>query len=756
MKSKGLGLPLTKSIRGRVILKVSGLIALAMLFITLMVALLVYQQMGEQMQTLLQSQTYATQQRLEQRLRYLAENTVLLTKNEFMINALIDAGGRETYLPPLVENFMEGKDVVSLSVVDFDGRPIFKTQKEIPQYNSSAELRAALAQGQVTSYIQPTDHQMVLVAPIEYYATTQGAVVVVFDLPAIVNRNLPEEKHAYIRLVKTGETVYTHGFDPSEHYRVLTLEPSTQTHQLLELGLALELGLPENIYSAPVKAAVVKLLLIAAIFIAAGLLLSIMMANSITRPILELYRRVTASTPKNYVPCSPIGTDDELEALARAFDERSLMLQYQAEHDALTDLPNRVLFLDRVKQSIRFAEREGSKLAVLFLDLDRFKEVNDSLGHDIGDVLLRDVSIMLHESLRSSDTIARMGGDEFAILIDRIEDEDIVVDIIQKIMQRFREVMPVEKFQLYVTCSIGATLYPDNGETPELLLKNADAAMYRAKAEGRNTYQFYTQDMTEKAYERVMMETELRRAIAQEEFEVHYQPQTDMRTGGIIGMEALIRWRHPESGLIPPFKFIPLAEETGLIIEIDRWVMRTAMAEYVSWKRAGLEPGKLSLNLSLLQFQGDDFIDAVADAIDATNFSPTELAFEVTETQIMKNPDRTIRMLDRLKAFGIGIAVDDFGTGQSSLSYLKRLPVDKVKIDQSFVRDIPDNEDDVKLTKAIIAMAKSLKLDVIAEGVETRAHAEFLTTHGCFEAQGYYYFKPQPARDIISLLTSQQ
>ncbi|MBN2894314.1 MAG: EAL domain-containing protein [Campylobacterales bacterium] len=742
-----------RSIRKRVIYRVTALIAVAILFITLTVLMIVYRQMSEQMQILLQQRTESVAQRLEQRLEYLVENAVLLTDNELMINALIDAEGRARYLPLLVENFMSGKDVVSLSVVDFDGVPIFKTQEDIPRYNTSAQLRTALAMGKMAMYVHESIDQIVLVAPIEYYMTTQGAIVVVFDLGALVRAHVPMEEGSYLKLIKQGRQLYSSLELSSHDYLQFYVEPA-QARFLTQLGIGIEMGTDASLLMAPIEETLLRLLLIGLLFIVAGVVVATVLANSITFPIIELYRRVHASDLSKNLLCSPIGTDDELEALAKAFDAKTLLLQYQAEHDALTDLPNRVLFLDRLEQSVRFALREQSAFAILFVDLDHFKEVNDSMGHSVGDLLLKEVALQFQSIVRRSDTIARMGGDEFTLLIDRIASEHTVMDVIEKIMRLFVDPYEIAAHRLYITCSIGVALFPQNGQTPQLLLQNADAAMYRAKAEGRNTYAFYSEEMTEMAIRRLHLQTQLRRALERAEFEVYYQPQVDMRSGTIIGMEALLRWSSEELGSVSPALFIPLAEETGLIVDIDRWVMREAMLQWVRWINAGLKPGVLSLNLSLIQFKRDDFVLYVARMLEECHFEAAWLQLEVTETQIMNNPERTIESLHALKALHIALAIDDFGTGHSSLSYLKRLPVDKIKIDQSFVRDLPDDHDDMVLTRAIIAMAKSLGLEVLAEGVETRAQQEFLNAHHCYEAQGYLFYRPMRVAQITPLLTS--
>jgi len=423
-------------------------------------------------------------------------------------------------------------------------------------------------------------------------------------------------------------------------------------------------------------------------------------------------------------------------------------LQHQAEHDMLTGLPNRVLFSDRLHQAIKVAKRHQGKVALIFLDLDHFKAINDAMGHSIGDTLLCEVSQHLCRTIRESDTIARLGGDEFAVLIDHSRDTEALIDIVQKLMRSVQQPLEIKGHHFKPTASIGIALYPDDGVDAESLLKNADAAMYRAKSEGRNNYQFYTRDMTERAFERVVMEAQLRHALATEEFEVYYQCQFDARAEALIGMEALIRWNHPIHGIISPSRFIPLAEETGLIVEIDRWVMVTAMHQWACWYYEGAEVGTLSINLSQQRLSDESLMDDLKNALLESGCKPEWIMLEVTESQIMKHPEEAIATLRKISDLGIGVAIDDFGTGYSSLSYLKQLPINKLKIDQSFIRDLPDEESDAQITLAIIMMAKSLHLSVIAEGVETRKQRDFLLQNGCYEIQGYFYHKPEDAQAI--------
>jgi len=449
-----------------------------------------------------------------------------------------------------------------------------------------------------------------------------------------------------------------------------------------------------------------------------------------------------------------------LEIKKREFIQKELQVQkeslhYHAHHDALTDLPNRFLFDDRLNQTIKQALRDDNKIAVLFIDLDHFKGVNDSMGHKVGDELLKEVAKRLKNEIRQTDTLARLGGDEFSIILNQVNNNDSVVEVTQNLLKIMNKPIELRDRSFYVTLSIGVAIYPEDGDTPEELLKNADAAMYHAKDDGRNTYQFYTQAMTEKAFERIAMETSFRNALSNEEFMVHYQPQINAETDAIIGMEALVRWMHPSMGLISPAKFLSFANDTGLIVPLDQWVMKTAMQQHANWYRSGLQPGVLALNVTLRQLQQEDFVDSIKQLLEETGCEAEWLEFEVTEGQLMKDSSAAIQILNRIKELGISLAIDDFGTGYSSLSQLKRLPLNKLKIDQSFIRGLPLDEEDVVISKTIIALAKNMGLSVIAEGVETEQQKEFLLQNGCHYIQGFYYSKPILASDLEEQLKAQ-
>ncbi len=428
-------------------------------------------------------------------------------------------------------------------------------------------------------------------------------------------------------------------------------------------------------------------------------------------------------------------------------------LEHLAHHDALTGLPNRLLFSERLNQAIAQASRHGRQLAVVFMDLDNFKNVNDSLGHDAGDQLLRHIAQLLSDAVRTEDTVARLGGDEFTLLLENISDPNQVAAVVEKLMQAFTAPISIVNQDVSGTASMGIAMYPRDGVHEAELLRNADAAMYRAKAQGRNTYEFYTRELTRHAFERIVFENSLRHALRNNELTLAYQAQVDIRSGAIIGAEALLRWNHPELGVVSPGRFIPIAEESGLIIPIGKWVLNSACAQARSWLDAGLNPGPVAVNIAGPQIQRRELVATVREALTSSGLPAAMLELEVTESFIMREAEQAISQLQQLRDMGVRIAIDDFGTGYSSLGYLKRLPVEKLKIDQSFIHDLPDDAEDAAITKAIIALANSLGLTVIAEGVETAAQAHFLATAGCGQAQGFYYNRPMDADSFRQYLT---
>ncbi|MBI1921540.1 MAG: EAL domain-containing protein [Geobacter sp.] len=429
-------------------------------------------------------------------------------------------------------------------------------------------------------------------------------------------------------------------------------------------------------------------------------------------------------------------------------------LMYQASHDSLTDLPNRNILLDRLSQALSLGKRFNKPIGVLLLDLDNFKIINDTMGHAAGDRLLVNVAERLRGAMRRYDTVARLGGDEFAIILTEFGESKEVVPVTEKLLQLFSDPFETEGREIFITVSIGITLFPSDGDSAEVLLKNADAAVYNAKEQGKNSYRFFSAELNQKAFERLEMEGKLRHALERHEFELHYQPRVELATGRIVGAEALIRWNDPENGMIGPYKFIPLLEETGLIIPVGDWVMRTAGAQLKRWLEAGFPPLQISVNLSARQFHQLDLVGDVRRMLEETGLDPRYLGLEITESILMHDVEDVVAKLAALKDMGMSLSIDDFGTGYSSLSYLKRFPLDELKIDQSFVRDLTTDPDDAAIVTTIIAMAHSLKLKVVAEGVETLGQLAFLIEHQCEEMQGYYFSKPLPVGQFEELLKS--
>ena len=430
-------------------------------------------------------------------------------------------------------------------------------------------------------------------------------------------------------------------------------------------------------------------------------------------------------------------------------EERIRLLAY---HDVLTGLPNRLLLLDRLEHAMANAQRGHHHLAVMFIDLDRFKNVNDSLGHAAGDELLREVAGRLRACVRDVDTVARLGGDEFVVVLENLETEVDAVSVANKIQLAFGRSIGVHGQTLHVSTSIGIALYPEDGQDAATLMRNADTAMYQAKAAGCNNYQFFAPFMNEQAREKLDLENTLQDALAREEFQLYYQPIYDLNGGGMVGAEALIRWESPERGLISPDRFIPIAEETGVIVPIGDWVLRQACRDLKSWRQGALTTPRVSLNISPRQFRQPSLVSRIRATLEATGVGAEQIELELTESALMEQPDLAARQLNELKALGMSIVIDDFGTGYSSLAYLKRFPIDKLKIDRSFVRDLLSDKSDREITLAVIALSHNLGLRVVAEGVENQQQLDFLHRHRCDFVQGYHFSRPLRREAFMELL----
>jgi len=474
-----------------------------------------------------------------------------------------------------------------------------------------------------------------------------------------------------------------------------------------------------------------------------------------------VHSRIDDDNKLRYVSVSGLPIFDEkgnfkgYRGVARNITERLAAeerIRHLAQHDELTGLPNRAAFNRNVNHAINRALRYGRTLAILFIDLDRFKLINDTLGHEAGDRALEEIAERLQGCMRGSDTIARFGGDEFVILIEEFTAPSDIAGVVNKLLGAVKKPLKHKGQEFSLSASVGISSFPDDGKDTQTLLKNADIAMYRAKDKGRNTFQFYSPEMNVHSVERLAMESSLRMALGRGEFLLHYQPKVEINTGRMVGMEALIRWQHPELGLVFPEQFIPLAEETGLIVPIGEWVLRTACSQNRAWQQQGMCPLRIAVNLSARQFMHERLLEDVAEVLKQTGLDAEFLELELTESTVMQNPERTIKILNAFRAMGIHLAIDDFGTGYSSLAYIKQFPIDSLKVDQSFIEDIPSDENDVAITKAIIALAQSLKLKVVAEGVENAEQLSFLRDHICDQMQGYYCSKPLPEHEFVKFL----
>ena len=428
--------------------------------------------------------------------------------------------------------------------------------------------------------------------------------------------------------------------------------------------------------------------------------------------------------------------------------------QFLATHDDLTGLPNRLVFGQAVSDAVKVARRYGQEFAVMFIDLDRFKIINDTLGHAAGDFLLTEIANRLKQCVRESDAVARVGGDEFVILLREVSDADQVATVARKILSIVVKPLKIHGQECRVTASIGISRFPSDAQDEESLVKNADAAMYAAKEDGRNAFRFHSREIKNQSIERLMLETSLRRALERNELLLYYQPKRDLSRGGISGVEALLRWNHPDLGLLQPSRFIPLAEETGLIVPIGKWVLETACAQSMAWQRQGLPAIRMAVNLSPRQFADPNLLADVRAALEKSGMPAQLLELEITESMVMQNVERAVRVLEAIKSLGITLAIDDFGTGYSSMSLVKKFPIDALKIDRSFVRDITNDNENKAIADAIITLGRALNLTVVAEGVETAEQEAFLLAHNCDEIQGYLISKPVPADEFAAFLAN--
>lgn len=522
-------------------------------------------------------------------------------------------------------------------------------------------------------------------------------------------------------------------------------------------------GIPRKALFSAISGYVLRNLAIGLAMVLTVAVLAYLFSRRIVRPI-----RAISDTAKSIAqgkldtrvavdgPIEIADVADQFNAMLDIREEAVERISYLAQYDVLTNLPNRNLFRDRLEQAMMRAQRNETLVALMFIDLDRFKEINDTLGHPVGDQVLQKVAERLKHFLRDVDTIARLGGDEFTIVLEGVHDVPQIATAAQKVRDALVQPLLVDDREIFVSASIGISIYPFDVEEIDALLKNADIAMYQAKQDGGDAYHFFEAEMNAHTFEHLELEGRLRRALARNQFTLHYQPQVSIANGRIIGAEALLRWHDEELGMIAPARFIPLAETTGLIVPIGEWVLHTACAQNKAWQDAGCAPIPIAVNLSPRQFRQANLLEKITQTLEQTGLHPNYLELEITESTIMHQAEKTIGLLEQLHAMGVRLSVDDFGTGYSSLSYLKRFPVHKLKIDQSFVRDINLDPDDAAIVTAVIAMARSLNVLTIAEGVETEEQLAFLDALKCAEYQGYYFAKPMPADEFCALLRRNQ
>ena len=560
----------------------------------------------------------------------------------------------------------------------------------------------------------------------------------------------------------------------------LTLAQTIGSEPGAPLGyLLLQVSLRE--LNTATRQSLLVLFLIGVALIVVSFLLALRLQRYVSAPILNLAKLTSQVSARNdFGLRAPVDGDDEIARLARGFNhmldvigereqardraegalrdsketlEQAVQeLHHLANYDGLTDLPNRSLCMDRIANALMRASREHDRVAVIFLDLDHFKEVNDSLGHAIGDDLLKAAATRLHECLRRGDTLSRLGGDEFVLVLEELHDDLNVITVLNKIISAFSEAFHIGGYVVSTTVSMGVAVFPTDGRDVHTLMRNADTAMYKAKELGRNTYQFYQPDMNALSLRRLSLATELREALQYNQLELYYQPQIDTISKRIVGVEALLRWKHPVMGSISPAEFIPIAESTGLIVPIGQWVIERATRQLSEWRKQGIGPLRVAVNISAVQFRQVDLAEQIARLAEAHDVPPEMLELELTESLLMRDVESATNQLKKLKALGFKLVIDDFGTGYSSLSYLRRFPLDGLKIDRSFIDEVNRNTDDTAITLAILSMARSLRLMVIAEGVETREQFEFLLAHDCDEVQGYLFSPPVPEAVLTPML----
>ena len=666
-----------------------------------------------------------------------------LWREGFADYEILPRGDRKFYIPVL---FREPFDTPNLRALGFDmfSEPVRRKALELARDNGSAALsgrvqfaveRSAKNTASIIMYLPVYEHNTAPVSIDSRRAALKGFVFATFRVGELIEATVGERlKEVGLDLelfdsVAIDKQTLIFDRDGEPHFLNKRFRPLFSTQQTLEIGgqtWTMELHTLAAFENAIDRTK-------SALILGGGALLSFLLFGF-------LYSVATQHA----------NVRSQASKLTQDLQQSEERFRHLAYHDTLTGLPNRALLQDHGARALGRARRSNSHVAILFIDLDRFKTINDSLGHSVGDALLKEVSQRIRQTVRDFDTVARMGGDEFVVLLTDLRDPASAGSVAQHILDSLSKVTVIEGHPLHVTPSIGISLFPDDGIDFAELLKYADAAMYRAKENGRNGYQFFTNEIDTLAHGRLTVQTGLRRALENNEFELHYQPQIAIDGGTIVGAEALLRWRHPQRGLVMPDEFIPVAEDTGLIVPIGEWVLRTACAQYAQWRRDGLPAIRLAINLSARQLRQKNLPDIVQEILAENAIHPADLELEITETSLVQNTDGASVALHALKSLGVKLSLDDFGTGYSSLSYLRRFPIDVLKIDRSFIRDISSDPSDAVLVRTIIDLAHSLGMTAVAEGVESSAQLYFLRSHKCNFAQGYFIGKPMQADAFAS------
>ena len=718
----------------------------------------------------LSHQTALLASRLSTTLNSVATTLSELKQNALVLNSLMDSYTRRTSLDPFLEGFSTVNGVpVEITLTDFEGRPVAGAAAVAS--DSDRWKVGVLEHGRpyVTVEERAGRASLLVAEPIFYVGTLspEGALVHRIDLTRLVGDSAPEAADGSVQLLYDGHPIL--GQDQADGGTTANARSLTQTkpldlHAMLApLRLDVRLRADPALIRGPLAQLTVIYLLIGLAVLVGAVLFSALAARRLARPLRELEQVAASVVASGSVDHRfEVGDFAEVARLGQTFNlmlERLGAAQKQlarlAHHDALTGLANRIRFHDQLSTALADVRRSHDTLGVLLLDLDNFKDVNDTLGHPVGDELLKQVAGRLRDLVRATDTVARLGGDEFAIIATHLSDSSAAAVLARKMVEAISEAFELAEHDIYVSASVGIAVCPSDGDSSEQLLKNADLALYKAKQEGRCNFQFFDQELNDAAQTRKQVEASIRAAIDESAFRLHYQPRIDIDSGAIAGVEALVRWRSGER-MVYPDAFVPVAEESRLIVPLGEWILRTACEQKHAWDRQGLQPFTMAVNLSAIQLGRDDYVDRLLAVIEDTGVDPAGLEIEITESALMERVDAIAERLARFHALGVRLAIDDIGTGYSSLVNLKRLAVDVLKIDRSFIRDLEVDPDDAAITRAIIQLGNSLDLTVVAEGVEKPGQEIFLRQHGCHQAQGFLYACALPADELEAWVRSRE